>query len=324
MIMDVSAQPLVSVIVPAFNAAAFIERTLDSVLSQTHRHLEILVVDDGSVDATARIVEATAATDARVQLLRRENYGVAAARNAALAEARGEYIAPIDADDLWYPTKIEKQVQALERAGASHGLAYTWWIGIDESDTERHWSHRWMVEGEIAEAHTALNFIGNASVPLIRRECFDALGGYDEGLRARGAQGCEDWDLSLRIAERYRVSVVPEYLTAYRRIAGSMSGNFATMIRSHELMLERLKHRRPDVPDVLLRWSRGQLYGYTATVGVQTGNYLEGMGWLLKGLLSRNVSFSSPWIAEIMLAKLPAAAANPFRASVQRSMKRWR
>jgi glycosyltransferase involved in cell wall biosynthesis len=320
----VSATPLVSVIVPAFNAAPFIGRTLDSVLSQTYRHLEVLVVDDGSADATPRIAEARAEADGRVRLLRQQNQGVAAARNAGVAEARGEYVAPIDADDLWYPTKIERQVQSLERAGAAHGLAYTWWIGIDEHDVPNIRSHPWTVEGDIAEAHTALNFIGNASVPLIRRVCFDTVGGYDESFRARGAQGCEDWDLSLRIAERYRVSVVPEHLTGYRRMAGSMSGNVATMIRSHELMLERLRQRRPDVPDVLLRWSRGQLYGYTVMIGARTGDYLGAASCLLKGLVSTDVSFSSPWILAILLAKLPAPAARPFRSSVRRRMERWR
>ena len=319
-----SARPLVSVIIPAFNASAFIGATLDSVLSQTYQDLEVLVVDDGSTDETSHIVEASAAKDSRVVFLRQQNLGVAAARNLAAAHARGEYLAPIDADDVWYPTKIEKQVNCLEHGGPSVGLNYTWWLGIDESGTPRLHSHPWMIEGDVADTHTALNFIGNASIPLIRRSAFEQVGGYESNFLAQGAQGCEDWDLSLRIAERSRLSVVPEYLSGYRRIAGSMSGSLGTMVKSHALMIERLRRRRPDVPEVLLRWSRGQMYGYTAATGLRTGRFPSAAWWMVKGLASLDVSFRSPWILDILAAKLPAAAAAPWQAGLQRQMRLWR
>src|SRR5689334_2996184 len=93
---DHTAAPLVSVIIAAFNAAAHIEETCRSALSQTHTALEVIVVDDGSTDDTAAIVERIARTDSRVRLFRQVNRGVAAARNAAIAEAQGEFIAPLD------------------------------------------------------------------------------------------------------------------------------------------------------------------------------------------------------------------------------------
>src|SRR6476660_90490 len=97
---------LVSVVVPAYNAEKTILETICSVRAQTYRNLDIVVVDDGSVDGTPGIVERHARTDSRVRLIRQANLGVAAARNRGIAEARADYIAPIDADDLWESTKI--------------------------------------------------------------------------------------------------------------------------------------------------------------------------------------------------------------------------
>lgn len=314
--------PLVSVIIPAYNAAAFLAETLDSVLSQTYRNLEVLVVDDGSQDDTPRIVEAVAVRDSRVHLLRQQRRGVGVARNLAVARASGAYIAPIDADDIWFPSKIEKQVGCMEEAGPSVGLSYTWWLGIDENGTSLIRSYPWRLEGDLADALTALNFIGNASVPLIRKACFDRVGGYDPGFQALGTPGCEDWDLSLRIAEHYRLSLVPEHLAGYRRVRGSMSGDFATMVRSHELMLQRLRQRRPDVPDILQRWSRGQLYGYIAMTGARTGDYRGAVSWFTKGLRSKQVSYLSPWVFELMLSKMPTVVSRPSMKLVRRRARR--
>src|SRR5258707_6035401 len=124
-------QELVSVIVPAYNAEKTIGETLSSVGAQTYRNLEIVVVDDGSVDGTAGIVERYTRTDSRVRLIRQANMGVAAARNRGIAEARADYIAPIDADDLWESTKIDKQMQAMMGGGPRVGLVYTWYALID-------------------------------------------------------------------------------------------------------------------------------------------------------------------------------------------------
>jgi glycosyltransferase involved in cell wall biosynthesis len=102
--------PLVSVIIPAYNAAKFIAETIESVLSQIYQNIEIVVVDDGSQDETSTIVRQFAARDRRVRLIQQANAGVAAARNCAIQNSQGEFIVPIDADDIWYPQKIDKQV----------------------------------------------------------------------------------------------------------------------------------------------------------------------------------------------------------------------
>lgn len=128
---------LVSVVIPAYNAESTIDDTLRSVRGQTHRELEIIVVDDGSTDRTTSVVKAHAAADGRVTLIAQENAGVAAARNAGWQSARSAFIAFVDADDLWAPSKIERQLEVILRGGLRVGLVYTWWALIDEHNCIR-------------------------------------------------------------------------------------------------------------------------------------------------------------------------------------------
>src|SRR3954454_6645905 len=125
---------IVTVIIPAFNAARTLAATLNSVRNQTHGALEILVIDDGSTDATPEITRCVARTDPRLRLIRQPNKGVAAARNAGLAEAQGAYVAFIDADDLWHPRKIELQLDAARQVGGDLAFVYAWSRRIDETD----------------------------------------------------------------------------------------------------------------------------------------------------------------------------------------------
>ena len=129
---DVYGDDIVAAVIPARDAEATLDETLRSVRAQTHRALGILVVDDGSRDRTPEIAAAHAAADPRVRLVRQANAGVAAARNRGIAEARAALVAPIDADDLWAPTKIERQLAALRRAGPGAGLVYTWSLLVDD------------------------------------------------------------------------------------------------------------------------------------------------------------------------------------------------
>lgn len=108
--------PLVSVIMPAYNAARFIEEAIRSVMAQTMTNWELLVIDDGSSDETARIAEALAAEDGRIRFLRnKENMGVARTRNRGFDLCRGSYVALLDSDDVWYPEKLERQLECLRR-----------------------------------------------------------------------------------------------------------------------------------------------------------------------------------------------------------------
>lgn len=283
---DSAEMPCVSVIIPAYNAEDFITATLDSVVSQTYQNLEILVVDDGSSDRTPEIVTSYAQRDRRITLLRQKNAGVAAARNLAILKSTGDFIAPIDADDIWYPAKIEKQVRCLMESDERVGLVYTWSVDINEDGKLTGRSSHFDLEGDVFHALIYCNFLGNASVPLIRRCCFDRVGYYDPELRAQNAQGCEDRDLYLRIAEHYHFRVVPEFLMGYRKAVGTMSCNYRAMAKSHLLVLDDVKKRRPDIPEPFYRWSTGNFYMYLATQGRRSGHHASTLFCLFKAVMT--------------------------------------
>ncbi len=268
--MGVEEQPddLVSVVVPAYNAERYLAATLASALAQMHNNLEVIVVDDGSTDGTVAVVEAFMAADRRVRLIRQGNGGVAAARNRAIAESRGAYIAPLDADDLWHPEKLAAQLEVMRRS-PSVGCVTTWCCSVDvQGDIlwEPRDGVRW--HGNVLPALILEHFAGCASSPLIRRRCMIEAQGYDQTLRERGAQGCEDYKLLLTIAERHDFAVVPRALTGYRQVPDSMSQNLWGMLRSHELVMDDVRRRHPDLPDKLFRWSRSAICAWLATRAV--------------------------------------------------------
>lgn len=269
----VSGRPLVSVIIPAYNAESYIREALESALGQTYEPLEIIVVDDGSRDRTAEIVREVAVRDQRVTLLQQPNAGVAAARNLAIEHARGAYVAPLDADDYWLPKKIEEQVRRLEEGGPGMGAVYSWWVEVDESGAIRGSNYPFRVEGYVYWHHLYSNFIGCASIPLIRRSVLMELGGYDTSLRTAGGEGCEDWDITLRIAARYAIGLAPGYLAVYRNVANSMSTDCRSMETSYNLVVERARRVHPEVPEAVFRWSRGVFNGYLAAVSYANRKY---------------------------------------------------
>lgn len=274
--------PLVSVIIPVYNGAGYVGQALESALGQTYSHLEILVIDDGSTDRSLDVLELYAKRDPRVRVLRQPNGGVAKARNRCIEEARGELIAPLDADDLWQPQKIERQVQRLLEAGDRVGIVYCWWAWIDDRNRILDRSPRWTLEGETFEALVQINFIGNTSVPLFRKQCVLEAGGYDATLAAAGAGGCEDWELVLRIANRYDVAVVPEILLGYRRLQGSMSTACNTMWRSKELVLQQVRELRPNLGPEVWRRSNRQFALYLAGLSFWSGRILDAVSWGFK------------------------------------------
>jgi len=201
--------PRVSVIIPAYNAMNYLPQTLKSVLKQTFTDFEILIINDGSSDD---IVEwASQISDSRVKLISQINQGVSAARNTGIRNAQGEYIAFIDADDLWEPTKLEKQVNCLE-ANPVVGLVYTWTAFIDQFGQPTGVSKVSHAEGNVWEKIVIQDMISPGGSAMVRTECFDKVGLFDVELRIG-----EDRDMWTRIAAICPFAVIKEFLTLYRR-----------------------------------------------------------------------------------------------------------
>jgi glycosyltransferase involved in cell wall biosynthesis len=248
-----SDEETVGVVVPMYNSESTIAGTLASICAQTHRRLDIVVTDDGSTDGSAAIVEGWGRRDPRVRLVRQSNAGVAAARNAGAAATAAQFLAFVDADDIWAPTKIEYQLAALRDGGPSAGLAYCWYASIDQCDRVVSFGPQPLIEGRAVRALCGANWIGNGSSLLMRRDAFDRAGGYEPGLRARRAQGAEDLLMCLRVAEIAEFRVVPRYLVGYRMLPVSMSTDSIQMFRSTELVLQEFLAKYPDYDDELDR-----------------------------------------------------------------------
>jgi len=280
---------LVSVIIPAFNAETHIRQALSSVLAQTYQQIEVIVVDDGSSDATSTIVEKFARKDGRVQLVRQSNAGVGAARNAAIRAARGKYIAPLDADDFWFPEKLAKQVTCIEQSGADTSLVYCWSTLTDKDGELVDSNAACTYEGRLRHVLVLINVLGNASVPLFRAAALEKVGLYLTRAEQGGAQGCEDWDLALRVAEVCSVRIVPEHLVAYRQNGSSMSVNAEGMAASYRITMNRARQRNCDLPSATFRWSAGYFYLYLADKCHDWSRYSECLSFLKKAVRANPV-----------------------------------
>lgn len=269
----------VGVVIPMYNAAETIASTLDSVLGQTHSMLSVVIVDDGSTDHGTEIVESYVRRDRRVRLLRRTNGGVAAARNAGVAamDSSCEYLAFLDADDLWAPEKIAAQLDALVAGGYRVGLAYSWFAQIDEQSRVISLNHRPDIHGQVLRELCRWNFVGNGSSALVRRRLFDTVGGFDPSLRERGAQGCEDLQFYLAVAEHAEFCVVPRHLIGYRVTHHNMSSRSLTMYSSAELVLASYWARFPRFRSEL-REQKLAIADWLASRSAEAGRY----GWALK------------------------------------------
>nr|WP_247712202.1 glycosyltransferase family A protein [Qipengyuania qiaonensis] len=263
---------LVSVVVPAYNAAATLCDTLRSVCAQTHRNLEIIVVDDGSRDDTMAIGQAEARRDERIKIVSQVNGGVAAARNHGISLASADYIAPIDADDLWHPTKIERQLRAMLSGAPQIGLVYCWSAIIDEHNRITDRAHGTSHDGDVLRSLACGNFVGNGSSALMRRDLVIEAGGFDESLRTRKAQGCEDWQLYLDLAERSLFAVIPDFLVGYRYTQQAMSGDVSQMVRSYMLVSEALEGKHPSLREEIA-WGLHEYLEWMIYREIRQGNW---------------------------------------------------
>ena len=242
--------PKVTVIIPAYNAMTYLPETLDSVLKQTFADFEVLIVNDGSTD---HIIEwASEINDSRVKLISQTNQGVSAARNTAINYAQGEYVAFLDADDLWEPTKLEKQVRRLE-SQPEVGLVYAWTLLVDQQGKSTGTVTASHTEGNVWEKLLLGDVIGNGSSAMIRRSCFETVGLFDGKL-----SGVADCDMWIRVAANYPIAVIKEVLVYYRQHSISMSRNYDKMMQDSRLKIEK---KFLNVPFELL-YLRPRAYGH--------------------------------------------------------------
>ena len=220
----------VSVIITTFNSMRFFPETLESVLKQTFSDIEVIVVDDGSSDGISDWI--TSVVDSRVVFHYQSNQGVSSARNTGISLARGEYIAFLDGDDFWTPSKLERQVEVLDLEDEV-GLVHTWLALMDEESRLTGRVMKPKSEGEIWEEIVESNMIACSSV-MVRRSCLDVAGIFDSALIV-----AEDWDLWIRVAAVCRISVIKDPLVQYRIHPSSKSKRYPEMVEDFRTIIER-------------------------------------------------------------------------------------
>ncbi len=215
----------VSVIIPTYNRSWCLAEAIDSVLSQTHNNMELIVVDDGSTDETPGLLSRYGS---RLRCLRQTNRGVSAARNHGIQAADGVLIAFLDSDDTWQPDKLARQVEFFNRQpDAKICQTEETWIrrGVRVNPKRRHRKP----SGWIFEASLALCLVSPSAV-MMRRELLEEMGGFDESLAA-----CEDYDLWLRVSLRYPIHLIDDALVVKR------GGHDDQLSRQHSLDRYRIQ-----------------------------------------------------------------------------------
>lgn len=203
--------PTVSVVIPTYNTAGYVTRAVDSVLAQTYQDLEIIVVDDGSTDATR---ERLAPYGNRIHYLYQENQERAAARNTGIRYAQGEYVAFLDADDYWLPSKLEQQVAAFDKHPET-GMVYSQVYVVDRHGHCLHTSGRGTGgKPELPPTIFCKLLVGNlvpSPTPLIRRDGIEKIGGFDTEVIP-----CEDHDYWVRLSRHFSIIGLEQPLACYQ------------------------------------------------------------------------------------------------------------
>lgn len=218
--------PLVSVIIPNYNYATYVGEAIDSVLAQDYPRVEIIVVDDGSSDDSRFVIESYGGS---VKGIFQQNQGVSATRNTGIAASCGEFVAFLDADDVWMPTKLSRQ---MERFGESAvGMVHAGVTEIDDSGTVigENLAGR---EGRVSNDILALLpvILGGGSGVVVRRRILEEIGGFDTRLSTSA-----DWELYYRIATKCEVAFIREPLVRYRVHGTNMHNNVEAM--EHDLQI---------------------------------------------------------------------------------------
>jgi len=235
--------PLVSIIIPTYNRSAFTVRAVNSVLAQTYKNLESIVVDDGSTDDTQ---DKLLAYSNRVKYYYKENNGVCSARNVGIAHAQGEIVGLLDSDDCYLPDKVREGVEFFNK-NLDYGMVHTDAFWIDSHDhilkVNKHPGRKHV--GTITKHLIMKNFICNPTV-MLRRECLKKVGPYDESLFLPA-----DWDMWLRISEHYKIGYIAKPLSKYRVISNSCFNDLERTRRETMIVLMKLFDRNPDWPERL-------------------------------------------------------------------------
>jgi len=259
----INQAPKVSVILPTYNRAYIIEKSIQSVLNQTYQDFEIIVIDDGSIDNTEEIIKELQEKDNRIRYLRLNiNKGASHARNEGIKIAQGEYITFQDSDAEWMPEKLEKQIKAIEN---NLKIIYTGLWRIEGGNKyyipDKYISQK---EGYIYKKLLKGGFVDTVSL-MVNKECFKKVGVFDENLPLH-----QDWDLAIRLSKYYEFKLIDEPLFISQCYKDSISLNQDAKMKAIELIY--LKYHNEINRDIKLRKSWSFLFNNVAKLYLKKNN----------------------------------------------------
>ncbi|MFW5981370.1 MAG: glycosyltransferase family 2 protein [bacterium] len=257
---------LVSIVLPTYKRAKYLKEAVSSILGQTYHNWELIIVDDNPPDSKYRresreVIEGFPSQEKIHYLPHQESRGGAAARNTGIKAARGEYIAFLDDDDLWEPTKLEKQI-ALFSKQTDLGLVYCKMYVFSEPGDKKYIPQDNLVRGDVFKDMLEENYMATGTA-LVKKECFQKLGLFDETLPSR-----QDHDMFLRICREYQVDFVEEYLAGMRLHQERISRNIEKKLKGWKLFLKKWESELEKYPTskkniyAKYNWEMGRLYYY--------------------------------------------------------------
>ena len=275
--------PTVSVVIPTYNHGRYIAEALDSVLAQTYKDYEVIVVDDGSTDNTREVVEAYGAS---IRYIYQQNQRMSAARNAGIRSANGEYIAFLDSDDIWLPEKLEKQMEVFSTypnlALVSCGALI---VDMDGNLMRKIEKKNYINRNALMNDSILKNIVpGGGTNAVVSKRCFEAVGLFDESIQVTA----EDWDMWLRIIAQYEIRFVEEPLAKIRLREKSVCAarNVENMLPIELRMLDKF-FSRTQFPfnRSKRRMAYAQRYYSAALAYMQNGNRSKALIHIVKSML---------------------------------------
>jgi len=244
-------QKLVSVIIPTYNSLQYICKAIDSVLAQTYKNIEIIVVDDGSTDDTMLILKKY---ESKIAIISQANRGPSIARNVGIVKAKGDYITFLDSDDLWLPEKLEKQIDFIKanpnvKFVNCCAAVYNMKTDKNEKIPKLNYPKKILLKKLLIK-----NCVGDLPGWFIAKECFDKVGLFDETLAV-----AEDWDLALRICREFEYGVVDEPLIVIQQREGSQSYFGSKNLENELRFLNKIFSSKEINADFLIK---GKTYSY--------------------------------------------------------------
>lgn len=279
--------PAVSVIIPTYNAGAYITEAIESVFKQTYKDFEVIICDDGSTDNTEKVLESYGT---QIRYILQKNKGPASARNIGIKDAKGEYIAFLDADDIWLPEKLELQMNEIKKSNFIGLVTCGRYVLCENLATEIFQPKiRDFDKQRLLKALVMRNIIGGGSSVLVRKRCFDMVGLFDEQLLVS-----EDTDMWFRICKKFEARCIEKPLLKYREFSGSQSYYAEKNLESQLLYIEKVFSDKGLRLNAYLKSKAiSERFFCAAWSSIEARDYHKARKYILRSLFANPVYFIS-------------------------------